>query len=237
MAGNRRPRTHTDNVPATLVPGAPKIGTGNWHGHPATIVKAEDQCDEETLDTVLEGGSFSDRQGLGIDYSGPGPDVKPEQSMEDELMDGPSEDQFGDTSNETFELDLDAALEESKLSKNGMQLDILPATIPKYEDEYAPAERRGKAFKSPMSSLTYTADQIEFDVDLPKSRQHAKVQDPTDWLANALKTPEQREAECMLLEAQRQFKDDVDFMDTSMVAEYSEEIFGYMEELEVRPLR
>ena len=147
-------------------------------------------------------------------------------------MDDVAEGHSGDTSNETFELDLDAALEDSKLSKDGMQLDILHPSIPEYEDEYAPSDRREGTIKSPKSTLNYMTDRKVKSKESTSS-QNAKSTDPTDWLANALKSPEQREAERMLLEAQKDFRDEIDFMDTSMVAEYSEEIFKYMEELEV----
>ncbi|CAD6572617.1 MAG: hypothetical protein CYPHOPRED_004899 [Cyphobasidiales sp. Tagirdzhanova-0007] len=233
--GQRRSRTHSENTNPAPVPGAPRIGTGNWQGHTAPSIKSEDQYDGEVLDTVVEGDSFSDRQGLGINFDGQTDNVKREHSIQDEVMDDVAEGHSGDTSNETFELDLDAALEDSKLSKDGMQLDILHPSIPEYEDEYAPSDRREGTIKSPKSTLNYMTDRKVKSKESTSS-QNAKSTDPTDWLANALKSPEQREAERMLLEAQKDFRDEIDFMDTSMVAEYSEEIFKYMEELEIESM-
>ena len=55
--------------------------------------------------------------------------------------------------------------------------------------------------------------------------------DPENWMM--LDPNEESEAQRELDEIKREFKEELDFWDTSMVAEYSEEIFTYMAELEV----
>lgn len=56
--------------------------------------------------------------------------------------------------------------------------------------------------------------------------------DPEDWTRMTL---EEMEENVLVLDKIREtFEDDVDLFDTTMVAEYSDEIFAYMEELEVR---
>jgi hypothetical protein len=58
-------------------------------------------------------------------------------------------------------------------------------------------------------------------------------EDEDDWLKMSVedKALAQREIEIV----KDEFQDDVDMFDTTMVAEYADEIFNHMEELEVRP--
>lgn len=56
--------------------------------------------------------------------------------------------------------------------------------------------------------------------------------DPDDWLAN-VEEEEEEENEKVLEMIRKEFDEQLDFWDTTMVAEYSEEIFEYMGELEV----
>ena len=59
-------------------------------------------------------------------------------------------------------------------------------------------------------------------------------EDPDNWMM--LDPNEESEAQRELEEIKREFKEELDFWDTSMVAEYSEEIFAYMAQLEVSPV-
>ncbi|GAA6008375.1 hypothetical protein JCM10207_000105 [Rhodosporidiobolus poonsookiae] len=56
--------------------------------------------------------------------------------------------------------------------------------------------------------------------------------DPEDWLAQLCDEDEAEESERLLEEIKREFQEQVDYWDISMVAEYSDEIFKYMSELE-----
>jgi len=58
--------------------------------------------------------------------------------------------------------------------------------------------------------------------------------DPEDWLLALCDPDEAEESERVLEVLKREFKEEVDWWDISMVAEYSDEIFKYMSELEVR---
>ena len=53
-----------------------------------------------------------------------------------------------------------------------------------------------------------------------------------DWMM--LEPNHESEAQRLLEEIKSEFKEELDFWDTTMVSEYSEEIFAYMAELEVR---
>lgn len=59
------------------------------------------------------------------------------------------------------------------------------------------------------------------------------IDDPEDW--TRLEAEELEDAQAMLHDIRQGFDDDLDLYDTTMVAEYAEDIFAYMEELEVRP--
>ncbi|GAA6004671.1 cyclin family protein [Rhodotorula paludigena] len=56
--------------------------------------------------------------------------------------------------------------------------------------------------------------------------------DPDDWLLALCDTDEQDESERLVEQVKREFKEEIDWWDISMVAEYSDEIFAYMSELE-----
>ncbi|GAA6037487.1 hypothetical protein JCM8097_008212 [Rhodosporidiobolus ruineniae] len=56
--------------------------------------------------------------------------------------------------------------------------------------------------------------------------------DPEDWLVQLCDDDEAEESERLLEEVKREFHEQVDWWDISMVAEYSDEIFQYMSELE-----
>lgn len=58
--------------------------------------------------------------------------------------------------------------------------------------------------------------------------------DPDDWLLALCDADEQDESERLIEQVKREFKEEIDWWDISMVAEYSDEIFAYMSELEVR---
>lgn len=62
------------------------------------------------------------------------------------------------------------------------------------------------------------------------------VVDPEDWIATLCEEDEAEESERFLEEVKQEFQEQIDWWDISMVAEYSDEIFEYMAELEVRPL-
>jgi hypothetical protein len=61
-----------------------------------------------------------------------------------------------------------------------------------------------------------------------------ELEDPDDW--TRMDAGEADECQTILDDVRRNFEDDVDLFDTTMVAEYAEDIFAYMEELEVRLL-
>lgn len=71
-------------------------------------------------------------------------------------------------------------------------------------------------------------DQSETDED-------EDFEDPDDWVR--MMPDEAEEAADMLEDVRTTFVDDVDLFDTTMVAEYAEDIFHYMEKLEVRSLQ
>ncbi|GAA5834486.1 hypothetical protein JCM11251_007020 [Rhodosporidiobolus azoricus] len=56
--------------------------------------------------------------------------------------------------------------------------------------------------------------------------------DPDDWIAQLCDEQEAEESERLLEDVKREFQEQVDYWDISMVAEYSEEIFTYMSKLE-----
>ncbi|BGP35517.1 B-type cyclin [Rhodotorula toruloides] len=56
--------------------------------------------------------------------------------------------------------------------------------------------------------------------------------DPDDWLLQLCDEDEAVESERLVEEIKREFKEEIDYFDISMVAEYSDEIFEYMAELE-----
>lgn len=58
--------------------------------------------------------------------------------------------------------------------------------------------------------------------------------DPDDWILQLCDEDEAVESERLIEEIKREFKEEIDYFDISMVAEYSDEIFEYMAELEVR---
>lgn len=59
----------------------------------------------------------------------------------------------------------------------------------------------------------------------------ASMMDPNNWLA--LDPADEAESQRLLAEIQAEFEDEVDMWDTTMVAEYQEEIFEYMSRLEL----
>ncbi|KAL7342725.1 cyclin-like protein [Rhodotorula toruloides] len=56
--------------------------------------------------------------------------------------------------------------------------------------------------------------------------------DPDDWILQLCDEDEAVESERLIEEIKREFKEEIDYFDISMVAEYSDEIFEYMAELE-----
>ena len=60
------------------------------------------------------------------------------------------------------------------------------------------------------------------------------VVDLEDWTLGA--DEDEEESQQLLVDIKRDFDEQLDFWDTTMVAEYAPEIFEYMTELEVRPL-
>ncbi|KAL7417129.1 cyclin-like protein [Mrakia frigida] len=61
-----------------------------------------------------------------------------------------------------------------------------------------------------------------------------EVDDPEDWVKMGVE--DQEEVEAVLGEVRDNFQDEVDLWDTTMVAEYAEDIFAYMEELELKTM-
>lgn len=78
---------------------------------------------------------------------------------------------------------------------------------------------------------------VEDDVEVGdgEADQDGEMQvDPDDWLLQLCDEDEAVESERLIEEIKREFKEEIDYFDISMVAEYSDEIFEYMAELEVR---
>jgi len=57
--------------------------------------------------------------------------------------------------------------------------------------------------------------------------------DPENWVADLVDDEDAIHSELLLQQIKRDFKEEQDFWDISMVAEYSDEIFSYMSKLEV----
>lgn len=127
----------------------------------------------------------------------------------------------GDFSNDTFELDLDQAFNEQGASsaqagQASMQIDGKSVLI----DDVAEASTQPRTQSRKRGHSTSGS----------RSAKKSEM-DPDDWLA--LRATVQREAERQVLEVQKEYREELDVWDISMVAEYSDEIFEYMEELEV----
>lgn len=57
--------------------------------------------------------------------------------------------------------------------------------------------------------------------------------DPDDWLMQLCDPEEAEDSEQLIAEIKREFQEEIDYQDISMVAEYSDDVFKYMSELEV----
>jgi hypothetical protein len=57
--------------------------------------------------------------------------------------------------------------------------------------------------------------------------------DPENWVADLIDEEDAINSELLLQQVKKDFKEEQDFWDISMVAEYSDEIFAYMSKLEV----
>lgn len=247
---HRRSRTQSDNASVlsnatgassssanvagtnAVAPGAPRIGTGNWGTAPAAM--ASQDTFEELLDTVVEGDSYEGK-GLGIEAgsrSASNTDEAASSQSQDELMESVAEqhlDHLGDrdSSNDTFELDLDQAFNEQgtasasvQAGQVSMQIDgksvlVDDSDVPEASSAVPRTQSRKRGHSTSLAR--HSAKKSEMD--------------PDDWLA--LRATVQREAEQRVLEVQKEYREELDVWDISMVAEYSEEIFEYMEELEV----
>ncbi|KWU45610.1 hypothetical protein RHOSPDRAFT_16258 [Rhodotorula sp. JG-1b] len=56
--------------------------------------------------------------------------------------------------------------------------------------------------------------------------------DPDDWLMQLCDPEEAEDSEQLIAEIKREFQEEIDYQDISMVAEYSDDVFKYMSELE-----
>jgi hypothetical protein len=79
--------------------------------------------------------------------------------------------------------------------------------------------------------LEYDSDDVELRAD-EADEEGIMVDDEDDWLA--LSEDQQLEVEHQLAHVRETFDDEVDMFDTTMVAEYADDIFFYMSDLEVR---
>lgn len=230
-------------------PGAPRIGTGNWGTAPAAT--ASQDTFEELLDTVVEGDSYEGK-GLGIEAdsrsapnsNGTADEAGSSQQSQDELMESVSEQHLidhngnaageGDFSNDTFELDLDQAFNEqggsgsAQIGQASMQIDGKSVLM----DDGVSEEVTSSSTASSQAAAPRTQSRKRgHSTSGSKSATKKSEIDPDDWLA--LRATVQREAERKVLEVQKEYREELDVWDISMVAEYSDEIFEYMEELEV----
>lgn len=78
--------------------------------------------------------------------------------------------------------------------------------------------------------LEYDSDDVELQAD-NGDEEGIMIDDDDDWLA--LSEDQQIEAEHQLAHVRETFDDEVDMFDTTMVAEYADDIFFYMSDLEV----
>lgn len=69
-------------------------------------------------------------------------------------------------------------------------------------------------------------------IDASGQEQEA-ADDPDDWLMQLCDPEEAEDSEYLIAEIKREFQEEIDYFDISMVAEYSEDVFKYMAELEV----
>ncbi|KAJ9108930.1 hypothetical protein QFC21_000252 [Naganishia friedmannii] len=80
--------------------------------------------------------------------------------------------------------------------------------------------------------LEYDSDDVELRAD--NDEEGIMVDDEDDWLA--LSEDQQIEVEHQLAHVRETFDDEVDMFDTTMVAEYADDIFFYMSDLEERAM-
>jgi hypothetical protein len=108
--------------------------------------------------------------------------------------------------------------------------------VPEEDDSYRTAEQDSDAIMADASTLhpavtpeagaesdDATADEDEDDMDEDEGE---------NWTMMAFEDAEEQRQ--IVERIQQEFKEELDYWDTTMVAEYSEEIFAYMAELEVR---
>lgn len=260
---HRRSRTQSDNASVhsnttsssanVAAPGAPRIGTGNWGaaaGNNASAAASQENF-EELLDTVVEGDSYDGAKGLGIENAqsslndvenGP---TSSQQHEQDELMESVAEQHVEhlnehDSSNDTFELDLDQAFNEAgnpaiaassaQAGQVSMQIDgksILVDEAP----EVSASSTSSASIAVSQQPRTQSRKRGHSTSGQRTVNKKSEI-DPDDWLA--LRATIQRDAERKVQEVMKDYREELDVWDISMVAEYSEEIFEYMEELEVR---
>ena len=233
-------------------PGAPRIGSGAFASHPHSrntssasanlhlAAPAASVDAEEILDTVEEGDSYIDgparnKHGLGITIAGPSSengtqDLEMEDADDSAEMSHDSDahlvniqnNRNSGSSNETFELDLDNThTDDSNVHMQSVRhhlvsgskdadMDVDGRTAKKLKTEFSQGHVRGHAHRHSSTQ---------------------QQRDPADWIA--IRETVQRDADRKLAQVQRDFKEELDHWDPSMVAEYQDEIFHYMEELEV----
>lgn len=194
----------------------------------------------------MEGDSYEAGKGLGIDATGAGQTEEASASSsqsQDEHMETVA-DQLqqhhehldhaneGDSSNDTFELDLDQAFNEpgtatasSHVGQVSMQIDGKSVIL----DDAAEASATAAPAAAPRTQSRKRGHSTSVQRSVKTVNRHEI--DPDDWLA--IRATIQREAEMKVAEVQKEYREELDVWDISMVAEYSEEIFDYMEELEV----
>jgi hypothetical protein len=159
------------------------------------------------------------------------------------------------SSNDTFELDLDQAFNDDELappsnahnaaSNASMQIDgksIIMDNDSTSSSLSSTASTSASAVAAVIppttaartSSTTRKRDPSTASHSRNKASRSANANeiDPDDWLA--LRETIKRDAEQKILEIRKDYREELDLWDISMVAEYSDEIFEYMEELEVR---
>lgn len=211
---------------------------------------------EEVLDTVDEGDSYSvdNQHGLGITVAGPSSEQDQlNHAHDEEMLDNSDSSGLSvrqdeqswtaasaavskqvtrsGSSNETFELDLDAALDDVAASQDIEQ--GRRAGQAEY-DGMEVDNRTNKKLKRDNSGLNVVSQRPTTSHRSSASNGRLAITpvDPENWLV--LREEVQRAAEVKIAQVQRDYKEDLDAWDMSMVAEYSDEIFAYMEELEVR---
>lgn len=231
VQGHRRIRTASDNYSTTSsalpAPSAPRIGTGSFHSRSSTLEEARlhshqpVQHDDEILDTVQEGDSYSasveGRHGLGIDW-------KQAETVADDEMQG---DEYNDRQNQPEGILNDIILPAVAPSHDHLSIDTFELDLDGAFDDSTQAE-------APRARAAHPSSMHNDNARPSKMAKNSHKQDVNDWLS--LTHSAEKLAKAKIQEIVEVFEDKPEYGDISMVAEYADEIFSYMEDLEIESM-